>query len=102
MHQGVLLLLIFLAAGVGLKGPLLLIRLISKRRSSLYFASHDEEHEVKAVDCSYCDYHIEGADEELFDQLQIHIEQAHPDLQLTDEQIGDLLATNSYRVLAEH
>ena len=102
MHQGVLLLLIFLAAGVGLKGPLLLLRLISKRRSSLYFPSHDEEREVKAVDCRYCDYHIEGADEEeLFDQLQIHIEQSHPDLQLTDEQIGDLLATNSYRVV-EH
>ena len=85
-----------------MKGPLLLIRLISKRRSSLYFPSHQDD-EIKAVDCNYCDYHIEGADEEeLFDQLQIHIEQAHPDLQLTDEQIGDLLATNSYRVLAEH
>ncbi len=101
MHQGVLLLLIFLAAGVGLKGPLLLIRLIAKRRSSLYFPLHKED-EVKAVDCTYCKCHIEGVDdEELFDQLQIHIEQAHPEEEVSDQRIGELLATNSYRVV-EH
>ncbi|HEX6709110.1 MAG TPA: hypothetical protein VF068_02165 [Rubrobacter sp.] len=97
MHHGaLLLLLIFLAAGVGLKGPLLLIRVISKHRSSHNFSLHAED-EIKALDCSYCGYHVEGADdEELFDQFQIHIDQNHPDLRLTDEEIGGLVASGAY------
>jgi len=96
IHHGTLFLLIFLAVGVGLKGPLLLMRLMSKRRASLNPAL-DLEDEIKAVDCNYCGYHVEGVDEqELFDQLHIHVDQAHSELRLTDEQISKIIASDVY------
>ena len=79
-----------------MKAPLLLLRVVSKRRTSLRSSLHDE-YEIKAVDCGYCGYHVEGADDgELFDQLQIHIDQDHPGLRLTDEQVGEIIARDAY------
>ncbi len=93
------LILVFWGAAIALKASLLLGRYIKKRRSNL--TSPFQEGEIRAADCS-CGYHVEGADaDELFDQLQIHIDQAHPEEEFTDDQIADLLANNSYTVVVE-
>lgn len=73
---------------------LLIMRHISKRRSLLY-SSSGWEGEIKAAECS-CGYRVEGVnDEELFDQLQIHADHAHPELQPTDEQINELVTSGA-------
>ncbi len=83
---------VFWVLGVALKGSLLLWRYRLKRR----VATHRGEERVKALECASCGYHIEGADEEeLFDQLQIHVDCDHPELRLTDEQIGELVASGA-------
>ena len=98
MDRVSLILFILVGVGVALKGSLLIARIISRRRSILELSLRDEKG-LRAVDCS-CGYRVEGADEhELFDQLQIHIHQLHPEEEITDEQIGELVATNSYTVV---
>ena len=45
-----------------------------------------EGHDMRAIDCS-CGEHLEGAsDEELMPMVQEHMEQVHPDMQMSDEE----------------
>jgi predicted small metal-binding protein len=51
---------------------------------------------MRALDCN-CGQHLEAAtDEELFRAVRAHIDQAHPELQLTDQEIRDLMVVKGY------
>ncbi len=42
---------------------------------------------MKTVDCG-CGKHLEAAnDEELFNKVRAHIDQEHPEMQITDEEV---------------
>jgi predicted small metal-binding protein len=48
------------------------------------------------VDCS-CGYRVEGINEqELIDQLQIHVDRDHQESRFTDEQIREMVASRVY------
>jgi hypothetical protein len=50
----------------------------------------------RALDC-FCGQHLEGgSDEELFSLAQGHINQEHPNIRLTDEQIRQIVAEGAY------
>ena len=50
----------------------------------------------RALDC-FCGQHLEGgSDEELFRLTQGHINQEHPNIRLTDEQIRQIVAEGAY------
>jgi hypothetical protein len=56
----------------------------------------EEMREVQAMDCA-CGEHLEAADdEELFRVVRLHVDQHHPDLQLTDEHVRVLIEANAY------
>ena len=47
---------------------------------------------VAGMDCE-CGHHLEAQNvEELFQETRRHVDEAHPDMQLTDEQLRSLLA----------
>jgi predicted small metal-binding protein len=51
---------------------------------------------MRALDCN-CGQHLEAAtDEELSRAVRAHVDQAHPELQLTDQEIRDLVAAKGY------
>ncbi len=51
---------------------------------------------MRALDCD-CGQHLEAAnDEELFEKAQEHINRDHPDMQLTYEQVRQLVAERAY------
>ena len=50
----------------------------------------------RALDC-FCGQYLEGDDdEELLNWTRAHVERNHPDMQLTDEQIHQMLAEGAY------
>jgi len=53
-----------------------------------------------AIDCP-CGHHLEGADdEELFRLARNHIDNDHPEMERTDEQIRERVAADAYEVSA--
>ena len=51
---------------------------------------------MRALDCD-CGQHLEAAnDEELFDKAKEHVNRDHPDMQLTDGQVRQLVAQGAY------
>ncbi len=50
----------------------------------------------RALDC-FCGEYLEGDDnEELLNWAQVHVERQHPDMQLTDEQIHQMVEEGAY------
>jgi hypothetical protein len=53
---------------------------------------------MRALDCA-CGEHLEAADDEAMAQaVRGHVEQAHPDMQLNDEQIREQVSQQAYDV----
>jgi len=51
---------------------------------------------MRALDCD-CGQHLQAADhEKLFEQARDHVDRAHPEMQLSDEQIRGILAEGAY------
>ncbi len=51
---------------------------------------------MRALDCE-CGQHLEAAnDEELFEKAREHVNRDHPNMQLTDEQVRQLVAERAY------
>lgn len=51
---------------------------------------------MRALDC-VCGDHLEAsADEKLFSEARAHVDQAHPDMQLNDEQVRQLVSEGAY------
>ena len=51
---------------------------------------------MRALDCD-CGQHLEAAnDEGLFDRAREHVNRDHPDMQLTDEEVRQLVAERAY------
>ena len=51
---------------------------------------------MRALDCD-CGQHLEAAnDEELLDEARDHVNQAHPDMQLSDEEVRQLVIERAY------
>ncbi len=51
---------------------------------------------MRALDCD-CGQHLEAAnDEELFEKAREHVNRGHPNMQLTDEQVRQLVAERVY------
>ena len=51
---------------------------------------------MRAMDCS-CGHHMEAAnDEELFEQARAHVDDDHPEMDLSDEELHDILARGAY------
>lgn len=56
----------------------------------------EKEESVRALDCE-CGKHLEaGDDEELFQRAREHVDQDHPDMGLSDEQVRGIVAEGSY------
>jgi hypothetical protein len=54
---------------------------------------------MRAIDCP-CGHYLEGADdEELFHLARRHIEEHHPDMERSDEQVRARVAADAYDVL---
>ena len=52
---------------------------------------------MRAMDCEADGHHMEAEnDEELFSQARKHADEAHSDLQLTDDQLRQLIAQTAY------
>ena len=52
---------------------------------------------MRAMDCEADGYHMEAEnDEELFKLSRKHLDEAHPELQLSDEQLRGLIAEQAY------
>lgn len=57
----------------------------------------DEEDEMRAIDCP-CGHHLEATDDaQLLRLCREHIADHHPDMQRTDEQIRERIATDAYQ-----
>ncbi len=51
---------------------------------------------MRAMDCK-CGQHLEAEnDEELLGEARRHVDEAHPDMQLMDEQLRGILAEGAY------
>ena len=51
---------------------------------------------MPAMDCE-CGQHLEAEnDEELFEEACRHVDEVHPDMQLTDEQLRGMVAEGAY------
>jgi predicted small metal-binding protein len=51
---------------------------------------------MRALDC-VCGHHLEASDDEqLFSEARAHVDQAHPDMQLTDEQVRQIVTDGAY------
>jgi predicted small metal-binding protein len=52
---------------------------------------------MRAMDCSEEGHHMEAEnDEELFKQARKHVDEVHPEMQLTDEQLRGVIAETAY------
>jgi predicted small metal-binding protein len=52
---------------------------------------------MRAMDCSEDGHHMEAEnDEELFKLARKHVDEAHPHMQLMDEQVRGIVAENAY------
>lgn len=59
-----------------------------------------QEDDVRAIDCP-CGHRLEGADGvELFRLAREHIDTDHPEMQRTDDQVRERVATDAYDVQA--
>jgi predicted small metal-binding protein len=59
---------------------------------------NDQEDQMRAIDCP-CGHHFEAADdEELFRLCREHVDADHPEMQRSDEQIRERVATDAYAV----
>ena len=53
---------------------------------------------MRAIDCP-CGHRLEGADDdELFVKARAHVDQHHPEMQRTDEQLRSRIAADAYDV----
>jgi hypothetical protein len=53
---------------------------------------------MRAINCP-CGLHLEAADDEgLFSLARAHVDEHHPELERTDEEIRELLAKDAYNV----
>jgi predicted small metal-binding protein len=53
---------------------------------------------MRAIDCP-CGHHLEAKDdEELFRLAREHLDRAHPEMERTDEQIGERITADAYDV----
>lgn len=51
---------------------------------------------MRAMDCD-CGEHLEAAtDEAMFEKARRHVDQNHPEMELTDEQVQGLISEKSY------
>jgi hypothetical protein len=51
---------------------------------------------MRVIDCD-CGHTLQAAnDDDLFKAAREHVDQAHPDMKLTDEQVRDLVAQRAY------
>ena len=51
---------------------------------------------MRAIECP-CGHHLEGADDdELFQLAREHVDQDHPEMQRTDEQLRERIAADAY------
>jgi hypothetical protein len=58
----------------------------------------NQEDDVRAIDCP-CGHRLEGADDqELFRLARAHIDQDHPEMQRTDDQVRERVAADAYDV----
>ena len=52
--------------------------------------------EMRAMDCS-CGHHLEAAnDAELFEQARAHVDNDHPEMDLSNEELRSILAQGAY------
>jgi predicted small metal-binding protein len=51
---------------------------------------------MRAMDCS-CGHHLEAAnDAELFEQARAHVDNDHPEMDLSNEELRSILAEGAY------
>ena len=51
---------------------------------------------MRAIECA-CGQHLAGAnDDELFERVRIHMDREHPDKEIADEQILNLIEARAY------
>lgn len=51
---------------------------------------------MRALDCE-CGQHLEAeSDEELFEQARTHVDRDHPEMQLGDEQVREIVSGGAY------
>jgi predicted small metal-binding protein len=51
---------------------------------------------MRALDCE-CGGHLEAEnDEELFEQARAHVDRDHPEMQLSDEQVMEIVSGGAY------
>lgn len=51
---------------------------------------------MRALDCQ-CGRHLEaGSDEELYRQARAHVDQDHPEMQLNDEQVREIVSAGAH------
>ena len=51
---------------------------------------------MRALDCE-CGRHLEAnSDEELYRQARAHVDQDHPEMQLSDEQVREIVSGGAY------
>jgi predicted small metal-binding protein len=59
-------------------------------------STNRKEGDVRALDCE-CGQHLEAAnDDELFDRAREHVDQVHPDMGLSDEQVRGIVEQGAY------
>ena len=51
---------------------------------------------MRVIDCDCGQTLQAGNDEDLFKEARAHVDQDHPDMRLTDEQVRKLVADKSY------
>jgi Protein of unknown function (DUF1059) len=51
---------------------------------------------MKVIDCDCGQTLQAGNDDDLFKQTRAHVDQEHPDMQLTDDQVRELVSTKAY------
>jgi predicted small metal-binding protein len=55
------------------------------------------ETHMRAMDCTLDDHHLEAEnDEELFKQAREHVDEAHPEMEFSDEQLRAMIAEQAY------
>jgi hypothetical protein len=51
---------------------------------------------MRVIDCD-CGHTLQaGNDEDLFKEVRAHADQEHPDMQLTDDQVRELVSSKAY------
>ena len=59
-----------------------------------------EERPMRAIDCP-CGHHLEGADDEdLFRLARAHVDNDHPEMERTDDEIRERVSADAYEVAA--